>query len=89
MGSQTKKILLFTTVLLILSLSGGRLITRAAGQTITTGTSDLLVGINGKPASEFTLPQINEMLKQESEFVLRLKRNDGLIEVKSRPRRLI
>ena len=50
---------------------------------------DVLVAINGKPASEFTLPQINEMLKQEKLFLLRLKRSEELIEVKLTPRRLI
>jgi len=50
---------------------------------------DVLVSINGRPAAEFTLPQINEMLKQETQFVLRFKRSEGFIEVKLKPRRLI
>jgi hypothetical protein len=50
---------------------------------------DILVGINGKPAAEFTLPQINEMLKQENLFLLRFKRSDAFVEVKLKPRRLI
>jgi C-terminal processing protease CtpA/Prc len=50
---------------------------------------DILVSINGKPAAEFTLPQINEMLKQENQFLLRLTRAEKSIEVKLKPRRLI
>jgi hypothetical protein len=50
---------------------------------------DMLVAINGKPAAEFTLPQINEMLKQETLFVLRFKRGEGFVDVKLKPRRLV
>lgn len=50
---------------------------------------DTLVAIDGRPATEFTLSQINEMLKQEKPFLLRLKRSEELIEVKLKPRRLI
>jgi hypothetical protein len=50
---------------------------------------DALVAIDGRPATEFTLPQINEMLKQEKLLLLRFKRSEELIEVKLKPRRLI
>jgi hypothetical protein len=50
---------------------------------------DTLVAIDGRPATEFTLSQINQMLKQEKLFLLRFKRSEEFIEVKLKPRRLI
>jgi hypothetical protein len=50
---------------------------------------DMLVAIDGKPAAQFTLAQIHEMLKQEIQFNLRFKRGDESIDIKLKLRRLV
>lgn len=50
---------------------------------------DTPLGIDGRPATQFTLAQIHEMLKQETQFNLRFKRGAEFVDIKLEPCRLV
>ncbi len=51
---------------------------------------DIILYVDGKPTSEFTLERIREMFKQAGhELLLQVKRGDQMLKVKVKPRRLI
>jgi len=51
---------------------------------------DILLAINGRPAAEFTLDQIRTMFMQDGkEYLLSLKRDGKVLEIKLRLKRII
>lgn len=51
---------------------------------------DIILSVDGKPASELTLEQIREMFKQEGkEHLLRVKRGNETLQIRVKQRRLI
>lgn len=51
---------------------------------------DLIIEINGKPAMEFTLEEVHEKLDEEGrEYRLSVKRDEQIVQITLKPRRLI
>ena len=51
---------------------------------------DVLVAIDGRPASGFTLDEIRRMMRQDgSEYLLTLKRGDKTVQARIKPKRSI
>lgn len=50
---------------------------------------DIIVSINGRPAENFTLSSINEMLEKPASYVLTIRRSQETITVTLTPRKLV
>ena len=50
---------------------------------------DIIVSINGRPAENFTLSSINEMLEKPALYVLTIRRSQETITVTLTPRKLV